>query len=293
MPSVKVDEFFDNEIDNTLTSINAEPWDDPVYRRWFKDELMTDLRRGPLPDRSDVEVGLALTQLVQDEFTAYGTDAAGQQLSESEVEAAVIALRAVTRRLGIEFEPPFRNFTGFRTYWMANDGYRNWQARRVMVGKVFDPLYMSLLRLEETMLEALFDPVSPRAEVGWPAVDEEIRELRRRFQNATTAQDHKDVGLRCVTVTELLGDVVYDPAKHDQEGERPAPRGNTKDRFERYIRTVLVGRDNAATRSLARAIVVFAQGVKHSTTPTRREAGIAADSVIMLTNLLRRLEQRI
>lgn len=149
---------------------------------------------------------------------------------------------------------------------------------RDLLAELFDPLYMWLLRLEEATFEALLNPVSPRAEVGWPAVDEEIRELRRRFQNATTAQDHKDVGLRCVTVTELLSDAVYDPAKHDQAGESPAPRGNTKDRFERYIRTVLVGKDNAAARSLATAIVVVAQGVKHSTTPTRREAVMTARS---------------
>jgi hypothetical protein len=38
---------------------------------------------------------------------------------------------------------------------------------------------------------------------------------------------------------------------------------------------------------------VFAQEVKHDTAPTRRDAGIAADPVIMLANLLRRLEQEL
>ena len=35
----------------------------------------------------------------------------------------------------------------------------------------------------------------------------------------------------------------------------------------------------------------YAQHIKHSETPTRREAGIAADAVIQLANLLRRLDE--
>lgn len=108
-----------------------------------------------------------------------------------------------------------------------------------------------------------------------------------------TPQDCKDVGLRCVTVTELLGDLVYDPAKHVAPGEEAAPRGKTKIRFERYIDAQLPGKDNGPTRTLAKAIVVFAQEVKHSSSPTRREAGIAGDSVILLANVLKRLEQQI
>jgi hypothetical protein len=55
----------------------------------------------------------------------------------------------------------------------------------------------------------------------------------------------------------------------------------------------LPGKDNEAARSLAKSIVAFAQEVKQSSTPTRREAGIAADSLIMLANILKRLEQQI
>jgi lauroyl/myristoyl acyltransferase len=44
-------------------------------------------------------------------------------------------------------------------------------------------------------------------------------------------------------------------------------------------------------RRLARAALDYAQHVKHSQTPTRREAGIAADAVLQLENLLRRLDE--
>lgn len=287
---MRVDDFF---IETDEPALRIDPWDSGSrVVKHFQHDLVSKLRQGPLGEWSDTEVAVALCQLVHEELEAYGTSG-GEKLTDDEIATSVRALMAVTKRLGVDFDPPYRNFSSFRSYWLHNDGYGSWQARRDLLAELFDPLYLRLLRLEEATFEALLDPVSPRAEVGWPAVDEEIRELRRRFQNATTAQDHKDVGLRCVTVTELLGDAVYDPAKHDQAGESPAPRGKTKDRFERYIRTVLAGKDNAAARSLARAIVVFSQEVKHATTPTRREAGLAADSVIMLANLLRRLEQQI
>jgi hypothetical protein len=42
---------------------------------------------------------------------------------------------------------------------------------------------------------------------------------------------------------------------------------------------------------MARAEIDYAPHVKHSHTPTRREAGIAADPVIQLANMLRRLDE--
>jgi hypothetical protein len=66
-------------------------------------------------------------------------------------------------------------------------------------------------------------------------------------------------------------------------------RDRTKDRFEAVIAHALPGPENDRLRKLARALVEQAQEVKHSRTPSRRDAGIAADSVIMLVNMLRRL----
>jgi hypothetical protein len=43
---------------------------------------------------------------------------------------------------------------------------------------------------------------------------------------------------------------------------------------------------------LSQASIEFAQQVKHSDTPTRGEAGIASDAVILVANLLRRLDER-
>lgn len=65
----------------------------------------------------------------------------------------------------------------------------------------------------------------------------------------------------------------------------------TKHRLERFVEDAAPGGDNETLRKLARASIEMAQHVKHSQTPTRREAGIAADAVIQLANMLRRLSE--
>jgi len=63
----------------------------------------------------------------------------------------------------------------------------------------------------------------------------------------------------------------------------------TKDRFNRVVDIDGAGSTNATIRNLARATIEFANHVKHGGTPTRRKAGLAADAVISLANVLRRL----
>ena len=114
----------------------------------------------------------------------------------------------------------------------------------------------------------------------------EISELRRHFQTARTAQDYRNVGLDCVSITESLRPGL-------RPGEAPPRRrggalrfANTKQRLERFVEDAVPGPENATLRKLARSAIEYAQHVKHSGTPTRREAGIAADAVIQLAEHL-------
>lgn len=138
---------------------------------------------------------------------------------------------------------------------------------------------------------SLAQPVSPRGRTGWAKVDEELTEMRRHFEIARTPQDYRNVGNDPVTVTVALSRQVYDPAKHLRAGEEEPAVGQTKQRLERFVEDALAGKDNAAARRLVRASIEMAQDVKHSDTPTRRDAGLAADAVILLANLLRRLDE--
>jgi hypothetical protein len=98
-----------------------------------------------------------------------------------------------------------------------------------LIANIFDPAQDELDRQEEAEFHALLaDAVSPHAGTGWPKVDEEITELKRRFRTASTPQDYRDVGNRCVAALEALSRTVYDPSRHLREGETEPPPDKTK-----------------------------------------------------------------
>ncbi len=268
---------------------------DPVFglgTRRVKTELLTALRTGPLDGADDIEVAVPLALLIHDNLETYGTSG-GQEMSEEDMRLALLTLRAVRDRLGIaEGDIPFRDFSSFRTWWVRNGAHGSWQGRRDLLNGIFEPLHNRLAQLEQNALaSSLADPISSQKRTGWSQVDTEISELRRHFQSARTAQDYRNVGHDCVAVTEALSECVYKPEGHLREGETEPPVANTKQRLDRFVEDAAPGPDNARLRKLARDVIEYAQHVKHSGTPTRREAGIAADAVIQLANMLRRLDE--
>lgn len=82
---------------------------------------------------------------------------------------------------------------------------------------------------------------------------------------------------------------MYDHTRHTPAGESEPPFSKTKLRLERYVEERLPGSNNAEMRKFARSAIELAQAIKHGGAPTRIEAGIAADAVIVLANMLRRL----
>lgn len=258
----------------------------------YDDDLIAKIGHGSVPSRSDAEVAIPLARLVHTELEGFGTDG-GNRMSNDEIDDALRALRSVLNRLGItEFDPPFRDFTSFRTHWKQEGCAHSWQARRDLLEALFGPVHSRLADLENAALgSTLGMPVTSHAATGWPKVDEEIRELRRHFQNARTPQDYRSVGLDCVGVTEALSATIYDPAKHLRVGETEPPVANTKQRLERFVEDAAPGPANAEIRKVARASIELAQAIKHRGVPSRRDAGIAADAVIQLANILRRLDE--
>lgn len=278
---MRPDDFFSHEEDDVFGIALTRPRLDR--------ELIAEVRRGLLDDRSDAEVAVALARLVHDELELYGTDG-NQVLKDPEIREALVALRAVTERLGITLDIPFRDFATFRTYWTREGARGSWQARRDLLGDIFDSAHDTLIDLEtDSLTSSLASAVSPRGRTGWARIDEELSELRRHFQSARTPQDYRNVGNDCVTLLEALSAQVYEADKHLRAGEEEPPIAKTKLRIERFVEDSLPGAGNAALRKLTRASIEFAQGIKHNDAPTRRDAGIAADAVILLANMLRRL----
>lgn len=268
------------------------PWTtEPTITTKLRKDFLNELRAGPVAGTDDLDAAVALTHLVWDELIAFGTGG-GNTLDDTEVAIAQRALTATLSRIGIMLSFPWRDFNTFKAHWVRNGCSGSWQARRDLLEGLFAPVQAELDRQEDAQFRAVnAEAVSPHTKIGWPKVDEELTELRRRFRTATTTQDYRDVGNRSVAVLEALSRTIYDPAVHLRDGETEPPADKTKQRLGRYVEDSLAGRDNEAIRGVANKVIELAHSVKHSTEPTRREAGIIADAVIILANILRRVDQ--
>lgn len=279
---MRPDDFFIDE------SASGDPWSAPSQA--LDEDLVRRVLVGPLPDRSDVEVAVALARLVHQEYEERAT-ADNPRIGSDDSRALLAALRTVLSRLGVAFTPPFTDFPSFYQYWrregMTGDG--SWAVRRNFLSELLRPIHEQLADLEAgVVVTTLAQPATAHPRTGWTRVDEEIAELRRHFQAARTPQDFRNVGNDCVIVLERISEVAYEPAEHLPEGQEEPPVASTKARLERVVEVDLPGPGNAELRKLVRAAIEQAQAVKHRT-PDRRHAGVAADSVILLANIMRRV----
>jgi hypothetical protein len=145
---VKPSDFFIEEEDPHWEVKGLDPWSNTV--KVFDAGLVERLRTSPQEGTDDLSAAYGLTQLAHDELEAYGTNGSNR-LSDEEIAVVLRTLRAVYRRLGIDFNPPFRDFTGFRGYWSSHDmsGPGGWGARRGYVNELFNPIFSMLEELED------------------------------------------------------------------------------------------------------------------------------------------------
>lgn len=279
------DDFFE-EIESVSPWTNSATTSTKLRR-----DLLNELRAGPVAHVDDLDAAIALTHLVWDDLIAFGTSG-GNTLDDKEIALAQRALTATLARIGIALSFPWRDFSTFKAHWVRNGCYNSWQARRDLLNELFAPVQAELDRQEDAQFRVVnAEAVSPHTKTGWPKVDEELTELRRRFRTAATTQDYRDTGNRAVAVLEAISRTVYDPAVHVRDGETELSPDKTKLRISRYVEDSLAGKGNEAIRGIVVKTIELAHSVKHSAAPTRREAGIAADAVIMLANILRRVDQ--
>lgn len=278
-------------LDDLFAPTGVDVWQQPVDEPRM--DVIRDLISGPLAGDDDLETTVSLARIVHAELLEFGTSAQTQRLTNDQIAVAQRALRAALARHGIDLNLPWRDFTSFRSYWINKgaSGDGGWQARRNILGRFFDPVFVVLDRLEDAQFSAnLAEPVSPADGTGWAAVDAAVHDVRVRFRSATTAADYSDVGRRCIAVMEVLSRTVYDPAKHLFDGETEPPVAQTHKRITRFVEVSLDGSGNVEVRGLVRKAAELAEAVKHRSGATRRDAGIASDTVILLANILRRID---
>ncbi|MEW2078929.1 hypothetical protein AB0941_35975 [Streptomyces sp. NPDC013433] len=138
---------------------SGDSWGEP----WVLDvETVESLRFGPPAGRTDLEVAVALTRLLYDDFVSHGTNGLGRRLDDDNVPVVMKAHRIVLERLALKPPVwPFRTFDGprgFGTYWRANgmSGSGGWQARRDCIEQILGPTRDALEDLQELEYERRF-----------------------------------------------------------------------------------------------------------------------------------------
>jgi hypothetical protein len=113
-----------------------------VLPQGFDSAFVAQFRQGPVEGIPDLDAAYDMARLAHSELEAYGTGG-GQQLDDEEMYVLLRRLRAVLRRLGVDFDPPFRDFNGFYTYWKAKDmsGTGGYAARRNYLTDLFNPVF--------------------------------------------------------------------------------------------------------------------------------------------------------
>lgn len=150
-------DFFYEEWEPAL-EIERRPGLSP--RTVFNLDLVERLRFVAQEGIRDVDAAYGLTRLAHGELEAFGTGG-GQKLDDEQMSVLLRSLKAVLRRLGVMFDPPFRDFKGFHGYWSGNGMGGSWAARRGYLNALFSPV---LSRLDE--VDAATGPTSIRGVDG-------------------------------------------------------------------------------------------------------------------------------
>ncbi|MEV7217653.1 hypothetical protein AB0O31_31745 [Kitasatospora cineracea] len=101
------------------------------------------LRNARLDDVTDLDAAHELTQLAMADLEAFGTGG-GETLDEEEIAAVLRSLHSVLRRLGVAVELPFRDFKGFKSYWIEHGMGGSYAARRSYLDSLFTPVLHQL-----------------------------------------------------------------------------------------------------------------------------------------------------
>lgn len=132
--------------DFLIGELDPDPW--ALSRQHLRQDLVDQLRQGPLDSVDDLDAALGLTQLAREELIAYGTDG-NIRLDDDGILSVLRTVRVVLKRLGIALDLPFRDFKGFYSYWKREDMSGSWAARRTYIEGVFDPIISKLDELDD------------------------------------------------------------------------------------------------------------------------------------------------
>lgn len=269
--------------------------DDPFFGDHKKDNLkralLESVIRNENINQTDLELAEPLIPLLHSELESFANNGYPKIRDDDDMVLLIRTCRVVCSRIGLSFpELPFRDRSSFRRYWLDQGMTGSYERRREYLRDLFEHLELQVAHAREfEMTQQLAVPVNGGTPTGWARIDREVSQLRASFAAARTEKDHSAVGHACTRIVEELGVQCFDETLDVLPGASVPPRDKTKIRLDAVINRLAQGSENDDLRRVARATIEFSQTVKHRSTPTRRDAGIVADTTIQLVNIMRRL----
>jgi hypothetical protein len=281
---------------NLLEDINdgSNGWNGIVLG--LRTEFVSAALAKPVEGTDDLELLLGLAALLHQELLSFSTNSWPQSVISNTSDQKLLfrALYRVSRRNRLQLsQPEYRDYLEFKDYVQAKYGAKLDEAQvRSYLRSVFHPIEDHVHRIQDEIWDTeLTQPISPHAATGWSKVDREILEMRDQFRAARSEQAHSSIGNSCNRILHFLSEAAFIPDRHLPAGEALPPVAKTKHRFDLIIERELAQSNQASLRKFARAAVELAEVVKHGSTPSRMDAGIAADGVIVLVNIMRRISE--
>lgn len=262
------------------------------YERFnLRQSVVLDLIKHPLEGVDEFELAATLVETIQVELIAYLRSSLQRISGQVEMQLLFRSVTSVCARLRVPFPSlGFMDFRSLNVYFRDNHPSADTQEKIHLVEALFAPVSADIYAAAvKSDFVDLMHPVTPHSGTGWRDIDREIEEMKTSFRVARTAQAHTGIGNTCVRIIQLLCDVTFDPDRHKADPAKRYNRSDTKDRLEAVIEIELPGPSNAALRKYCRSLVELSQDTKHATTPNRQQAGMSADGVIALANMLRRI----
>jgi len=197
------------------------------------------------------------------------------------------ALRAVVKRLGIPYPNSYDDLWRWHGRWSQGD-MPKYSDRRTYISDLFAPVREALADQERATHE-LAKGVGGDEGASWPQIDAQLTRLQRLFREAKDGDAYNGVGLQCMKVLTSLGHIVFDASRDLPAGEEEPGRDDAKARIAYFVRRVVPGEQGEQIRKLVNAAYAQANTAKHRQTPTRIDAGVAANATALLVATLRLL----
>jgi hypothetical protein len=237
------------------------------------------LRTLSTPNRGDSDDLIARLQKVRDIMVSVSTGKRSIDEINGEYRELFAETDAALRKLAIANPNPFTDLWDWYGRWRSGD-LPSYNSRREFLASIFNPLLQQIRARQFGQVMAISDPT------GWPKVDRQVGETRRRLAEAETEEQFQATGLVCREVLISLAQAVHDPARHPPlDGTEPS-QTDAKRMLETYIAVEFEGSSNEALRRHAKAAYTLAIDLQHRRTASFRDAALCVEATTSVVSVI-------